>query len=325
MDTGQHAAAEKQGAVPEEAASWLALRALPGMDAALYARLVELVGDPPTFSRVPSRRFESVQGVSPALARLLSQGGDVEAWRDKVRSLSVAGTGILLFRRPGYPRRLAESGARFPIVFYVGSPDAFTRDRMIGFFGGTDVGQAPLELALWLGAELARSGVGIVGKVGSPVAAAAHGGAIENRGWALGVVPHGLGLAPRGQAREHAAAIGQRGALCSVAMPDVRAGTMSEREALSFAVALCDGVVVLDHSRDHLLVHVKQEAVQVGKPVFTARFQEDDGFLGLVEEGAIPLPPKPGFSVDLLLHELGRPRRKESAGQLDLFGPEQMP
>jgi predicted Rossmann fold nucleotide-binding protein DprA/Smf involved in DNA uptake len=290
------------------------------MDAALYSRLIELVGDPPAFSSVPSQRFESVQGVSPALARLLSDGGDIEAWRDKVRSLSAAGIGVLLLRSPGYPRRLAESGARFPLVFFTGCGDTLERERTIGFFSGASVGPAPLELALWLGAELARNGVAAVGMLGNPAAAAAHGGALENRGWALGVAPHGLGVKPRGPSREHASAIAQRGAVCTVAMPDEKAGTTGEREALSFAVALCDGIVLLDESRLHLPVNLQQEAARAGRPVFTARFHEDDGFLSLVEEGAIPLPPRPGFSVDLLLRELGRPRRKARAGQLDLFG-----
>jgi hypothetical protein len=162
--------------------------------------------------------------------------------------------------------------------------------------------------------------VGIAGKIGDPVAAAAQGGALENQGWALGVLPHGVAVHPKGSAHGHAAVVGQHGVLCSVAMPGERVGAASERSALLFAVAVSDGIVLLDHSRDHLLVDVKEEAFRSGKPVFTSRFREDDGFLGLVEEGAIPLPPRPGFSVDSLLRELERPRHRDRPGQLDLFG-----
>jgi DNA processing protein len=307
--------------IPEDAAAWVALRALPGMDGPLYSRLLELVGPPEALVREPVRRLESVRGVSPALAQTIASGGDIPGWRDRLISLAEAGMSVLLWNHEGYPDALRERGPRFPVLFCRGDCRALAQGRWIGVVGNPAEETAALELGLWLGSGLAKAGFGIAGELGKPLAAAAQGGAMESGGSCVAVAQHGLAMNLRGKARVHADALGERGAVCSAVLPDESATAANRRDAMSLVGAMSAGLVLLCPAGDRALMDLADEVTRDGRQVFTARFDSDEsGFLELVERGAVPLPPAPGFSLDLLLRELGRQREGARGGQLDLFG-----
>jgi DNA processing protein len=311
----------RSGASVEQEASWLALRSVPGMTAPLFSRLVELVGGPETLRRTSLSRLEVVQGVSPGMAERIRGGGDVVLWRDRLAALEKEGIGLLVWGEAGYPEVLLQGGPRFPLLFFRGEPGVLAVGQGVGFLGASVETEAALELALWLGGQLARAGIGVLGQLGKATAAAGHGGSLENGGWCAAVATSGLGLPLRGKVKEHASAVGQRGVICSTVVPDERASRATERDALALIVALSAAIVILGPEGDPPGFELGREILREGKPVFVAGVGGDkDAFLRLVTEGALPLPPAPGFGIEMIVRELGTPRRRAVAGQLDLFG-----
>ncbi len=311
----------RSGVSVQQGASWLALRTLPGMTAPLFSRLVELVGGPETLRRTAPSRLEAVQGVSRRLAELIREGGDVVLWRDRLAGLEKEGVGLLVWGEAGYPEVLLRGGPRCPLLFFRGDPGVLAAGEGIAFLGASVESEKALELALWLGGELARAGLGVLGHLGKAIAAAGHRGSLENGGWCAAVATSGLGLPLRGKVKEHASAVGQRGVVCSPAMPSERASRTTEQDALALVVALSAAVVILGPEGDGPGSEPGRTILREGKPVFVAGVGGDkDAFLHLVTEGALPLPPAPGFGIEMILRELGSPRRRAVAGQLDLFG-----
>jgi predicted Rossmann fold nucleotide-binding protein DprA/Smf involved in DNA uptake len=164
--------------------------------------------------RVSRPRLENLLGRGVALALA------VEAWQR-------AGLWVMTRSAPDYPRRLkALLGARSPTVLFGSGPRALMSAAAIAVVGSRRAGQADLESATRLGAQIARAGYCLVSGGARGIDQAAMAGALDAGGQAVGVLADSLLKAV--VANRWRAAL-QRGALTLISPEQPKAGFTAGR------------------------------------------------------------------------------------------------
>jgi DNA processing protein len=171
------------------------------LQARVGSSLLSRLGDIP-LARVlemPPAELSQQMGLKEKSARVLEelrQDFDPEA---VYRTLSKTGVAVLTLADAGYPERLKETPAPPPALFADGK---IPEDASVAVVGSRRASATGIETARVLGRALGERGVCVVSGLALGVDAAAHDGALEAGGPAVGVLGCGVDIVyPRSNAR----------------------------------------------------------------------------------------------------------------------------
>ncbi|MDX1566733.1 MAG: DNA-processing protein DprA [Longimicrobiales bacterium] len=186
----------------------LRLRSVPGVGDHTLARLVRKFGSASVALDVSDGAFAEVAGWKAARARRTGPdptGGDVrdiDGEIDRVfQRVEELGLRVVGLGSPGYPTALEDLHDPPPVLFLRGRPEILERPSVaiVGSRKATAYGRRSAEV---LGAALARAGIVVTSGLALGVDAAAHRGALQAGGEALGVLGSGVDVpCPRANAR----------------------------------------------------------------------------------------------------------------------------
>ncbi|MFP3949154.1 MAG: DNA-processing protein DprA, partial [Longimicrobiales bacterium] len=293
--TGRPSARERKGledpAVDEGIRDLLRLRALPGVGDHTVARLVKNFGSASVALGASEADFVEVAGREAARARRTgSVDRDIDVEIDRVfRRVEELGLRVVGLGLEGYPPALEALHDPPPVLFLRGRSEVLDRPSVavVGSRRATAYGRRSAEI---LGATAARAGIVVTSGLALGVDAAAHRGALQAGGEALGVLGSGVDVpSPRANAalfrqlaRDHL--------LVSEFLPGTHAAPHHFPQRNRIMAALSSAVVVVEAAaRSGALITV-DHALDLGREVLAVPGKVDSptsrGTNAMIRDGA---------------------------------------
>lgn len=245
---------------------WLALRAVPGVGAVTYRKLVERFGTPGAVFEAGAAELAAAEVREPVIRALRGFGGWAEAER-QAADLARHGIGLLTLWEEGYPERLAAIFDPPPLLFVRG--ELVSADRLavavVGTRAASYYGRSVCER---LSGELAQRGVTIVSGLARGIDAVAHRAALEAGGRTIAVAACGLDVSYPAENRQLLEAITAGGAAVSELPPGTAPdrGYFPARNRIISGLSL--GVVVIECGARSGALITARCAVEQGREVF---------------------------------------------------------
>lgn len=175
---------------PREA--FLALTLLPRVGPVTIRRLLDHFQEPERVFKAGERALQAVEGIGPALAKVIHGWEDqIDLAREK-RRIRETGATFLTIREENYPALLKEIHDPPPGIYVLGEINE--RDRhavaVVGSRRSTHYGNTA---ARKLSSQLAAAGITVVSGLARGIDTAAHEGALEAKGRTLAVIGCGIG------------------------------------------------------------------------------------------------------------------------------------
>lgn len=176
------------------ARTWLALRAVRGLDDAGVCRLIAAFGSPEAVQSASLEALIQSGGLSPALAQAVQRGPDADTAREIDRELAQLDRlrlSIVTYLDPLYPPRLRAIHDPPPVLYASGRLDVQDRHAVavVGSRRPTPAGRVLTER---LSRDLAAAGFTVVSGLARGLDAAAHRGALSAPGRTIAVLGCGL-------------------------------------------------------------------------------------------------------------------------------------
>jgi DNA processing protein len=195
--------------------TWVALRIVPGVSAAVYHELLNRFGTPRAVLGATPRALEAA-GVPTATARAIVSGGTRAMAEADVALARAAGTRLITCADADYPTALRHIPDPPPYLYVRGTLDREDRAGLaLAIVGSRAASAYGCESASMLAGDLAAAGVTIVSGLAHGIDGAAHRGALTAGGRTIAVLGCGVDVSyPRAHA-SLAASIAAHGALVS--------------------------------------------------------------------------------------------------------------
>ncbi len=173
---------------------WLELRAVKGLGAITFARLINRFGSPEAIHNANLSELVTTGDLSPSLAQALKQPLSPNVQKHIQRELDAVETGkfsILTLSEPQYPHRLKTIADPPPLLYYTGSFQECDQQALaiVGARKGSHAGRA---FTRTLSGDLAALGFTIVSGLARGIDADAHQGALTAGGRTLAVLGCGI-------------------------------------------------------------------------------------------------------------------------------------
>ncbi|MGY6502072.1 MAG: DNA-processing protein DprA [Acidimicrobiales bacterium] len=286
----------------DTAAAACALASLPSMGPARFVAMVRAWGFVGAWDRVRRGALLDVASVATALGR--DRTTRVDQWRAASAQLHpdrllerhlAAGVQVVVWDQPEYPAPLVDDVEPPPVLFVRGDLRSLP-ERRVGVVGTRRCTRTGRLVAVDLGAELARAGVGVVSGLALGVDGAAHQGALGategSHAPVVGVV--GTGLDVVYPPRHHGLwqAVIDRGVLVSEVPLGTPALPWRFPARNRIIAALSDIVVVVESHATGGALHTVEEALRRDRAVMavpgSVRSPASVGSNALLHEGAMP-------------------------------------
>jgi DNA processing protein len=275
----------------------------PDVGPILRGRLLERFGDAASVIGASEAELLQVPGIGPKISANIINARHEVQFDAQMALVREHGLGVLLPRRPSFPRLLAEIPDPPGVLFTRGAIEP--ADAMaVGIVGTRRATRYGTQQAERLAAGLARAGVTVVSGLARGIDAAAHKGAMSAGGRTIAVLASGvLNVFPPEHA-ELADKIVAQGAVVSEAAPTMPplSGMFPQRNRIISGLSL--GVIVVEAADRSGALITARHAMEQGREVFAVPGPIDSpastGPHRLLRDGA-----KIVTCVDDVLEELG--------------------
>ncbi|WP_456387185.1 DNA-processing protein DprA [Desulfolithobacter sp.] len=285
---------------------WLSLALVPGLGPALTGRLLDRFKTPRNIFDAPPDAFRSIAGLGPKIIARLQDPALLSRIhgmaRDQLACLARTGITVLTCQDPEFPDRLLHIHDPPLLLFCQGRLEMLRRPAVavVGSRAATSYGE---RVARELGRELADHGIVVLSGMAFGIDGAAHWGALESSGLAVGVLGCGIDVVYPRQHEALFSEVGRRGLLVSEYGPGICPARFRFPARNRIVSGLSLGVVVVEAgSRSGALITARL-ALEQGREVFAVPGRVDSfrsrGTHELLRQGATLVG-----SVDDILDEL---------------------
>ncbi|MBF0126583.1 MAG: DNA-protecting protein DprA [Magnetococcales bacterium] len=250
---------------------WLRLVRSPGMGAATLIHLVRHLGSFSAVLAASPKQLATVPNMRPALSRTLEQfrlHSPAAPIADELERLHAMGGRMLIPGEADYPPLLAAIHDPPPALFVLGDPALLQGDGPVTVTGTRKASRSGLEFAFTLGRDLAQSGMVTVSGLATGIDAAAHRGALANRGATVGVLATGLNVAYPRSNRELQQNIATHGCLVTEAPLGVLPVPWLFPPRSRILSGLSRGVVIVEAPEGSGALITARMALEQGREVF---------------------------------------------------------
>lgn len=251
----------------ENATSWIALKAVPGVGNLLFRRLMDRFGSPDAAIDAGEAALTAVEGISADLARRIRSAAPASPTvAAEVSRAQDAGFAIVTLADADYPVLLAQIPDPPPFLYVYGAliADAVSV-AMVGSRNATSYGRG---IARKLGRDLGDMGITVVSGMAAGIDTAAHHGAIDGGGRTVAVLGSGLNCIYPAQNESLFHRIAENGAVVSEfpldAEPDAR--HFPRRNRIISGMSL--GTVVVEATRRSGSLITARLAAEQNREVF---------------------------------------------------------
>lgn len=267
----------------------LQLNLTRGLGPIAQTRLRNRFGSLHDIFRASRDELLQVEGIGPKLAAaILNQRGSEDA-RKELESCRERGVSLLLIDDPNYPDALREIPDPPQLLYLRG--ELQSRDRLgIGIVGSRRCTLYGRQQAERFARELASTGITIVSGLARGIDACAHRGAMEAQGRTLAVLGTGVANIYPPEHETLAEEVIAHGALVSESCLHQAPipGLFPQRNRI--ISGLCQGVLIVEASRNSGALHTARHANEQGREVFVIPGRLDslasDGCHDLIRDGA---------------------------------------
>lgn len=196
-----------------EAAIWICLQQIPGLNSQGICKLLSQFGSPESIFAAPHQALKQV--VSDAISNLIKQGPDLEAIEPSLQWLQKDGNHLITLADAHYPQALLEIPDPPPVLYAKGDLSCLTMPAiaMVGSRNASVQGEKNAEEFAY---ALSRQGLCIISGMALGIDGAAHRGALKHEnGKTIAVVGTGLDIVYPSKHRELAHKIVAQGLVIS--------------------------------------------------------------------------------------------------------------
>lgn len=172
--------------------AFLALTLIPKVGPVTIRRLLDGFGSPEDVLKASEASLQRVEGIGPAMARVIHGWEDAIDLTKEKRRIREVGARFITFEEESYPVLLKEIHDPPPALYVLG--ELIERDRhaiaVVGSRRSTHYGNS---CARKLAFQLATAGLTVVSGLARGIDTAAHEGALEAKGRTIAVIGCGLG------------------------------------------------------------------------------------------------------------------------------------
>ncbi len=303
-----------------EVAAVLTLLRATDLGSRSVARLLGLFDSARAVLSADDSTLEAVGGLTPETVRALREAQGAGFGERELERAERLGARVLLPGEPEYPPLLRRTGSP-PAALYVLGKRLPEDNRVVGVVGRRRAGEAGKEMAHQIGAGLAKAGVVVVSGMAYGIDAAAHRGALQERGHTVAVLGCGVDQVYPSRHRGLYEEILREGTLVSElflgAGPEARNFPMRNRIIAGMAL----GTIVVEAPAKSGALITANYALQENRQVFAVPGHPlSPGYEGcnfLLRQGATPIRHA-GDVLEDLGPQMGLSRPGEGQDTLDL-------
>lgn len=177
--------------IPDHAAAWIGLIAVPGVGRTTFRRLIERFGSPEAALAASGDDLRRLDGISEKVVAGItgsSWRGNAEAALHRARE---AGAQVITFLSPSYPGNLRAAGDA-PVFLYARGSILRQDDRAVAIVGTRTPTAYGMSMARRISSGLAEAGITIVSGLARGIDTQAHRSALSAGGRTIAVLGSGI-------------------------------------------------------------------------------------------------------------------------------------